>query len=70
MFQTLYTYFICVIDTACIDLKVCTTNGLHLNSQSKKKLTCLTDKRVNYGHVASMSYIPFMIHATASSLSA
>jgi len=43
--QNLCTYFICVIDTACTDLKVCTTHGLHLNSWDKKKLTYLTAKR-------------------------
>jgi len=67
--QNLCTYSICVIDTASIDLKVCTTRGLHLNSQGKKKLTYLTAKRVSCGHVASISCIPVVIHATASSFS-
>ena len=62
--QNLCTYFICVLDTAYIDLKVCITHGLHLNSQGKKKLTYLTAKRASCGHVASM------IHTTVSSLSA
>jgi len=65
--QNLCTYFICVIDTVSIDLKVCTTHGIHLNSQGKKKLTYLTPKRVSCSNVASMNCIP---HATASSLSA
>jgi hypothetical protein len=56
-----------VIDAASIPRKDFMTHGLHLNSQGKKRLMHLTAERVTGGHVSSISSIPIITHATASS---
>lgn len=70
MLQNLCTYFLCVTDPACIEPRICTTHGLYLKSQGKKKLAYLTAKQVSCGNVASMGCIHVVIHVTALSLSA
>jgi hypothetical protein len=57
---------ISVIDTNCIVREEYTTNGLHLNSRGKGKLTLLIARSMGGDHVSGISSIPVIIHARAS----
>jgi hypothetical protein len=54
-----------VIDAAAFLRDDCTTHGLHLNSQDKRRL--IHAERISGGHVRSVSSIPVITHARALS---
>jgi hypothetical protein len=56
-----------IIDAASIAREDFTMHGLHLNFRGKRRLTHLIAKRVIGGHVSSISSIPVITHARASS---